>query len=124
MAKKKEPAIEPKVIDQQMGDILSEMYILSAALKRWEDEGRQETDLPLLQYAAADAFSRIQTALDGVIANLPARWAAWLLRVLTLPGRGRHGPDGALTVSADFRQIVAGTTAGPEMLSLEAQLAP
>lgn len=87
-----------EMISSRMGDILSEMYILSAALKRWEDEGRQETDLPLLQYAAADAFSRIQTALDGVTANLPARWAAWLLRVLTLPGRGRHGPDDALTV--------------------------
>lgn len=86
-----------EMISGRMGDILSEMYILSAALKRWEDEGRQQADLPLLQFAAADGFSRIQTALDGVIANLPARWAAWVLRALTLPGMGRRGPDDALT---------------------------
>ncbi|NUH65686.1 acyl-CoA dehydrogenase [Sulfitobacter sp. S0837] len=86
-----------EMISGRMGDILSEMYILSAALKRWDDEGRQQTDLPLLQFAAETAFSRIQTALDEVIANLPARWAAWVLRVLTLPGRGRRGPDDKLT---------------------------
>ncbi|HBB83071.1 MAG TPA: acyl-CoA dehydrogenase [Sulfitobacter sp.] len=86
-----------EMISGRMGDILSEMYILSAALKRWEDEGRQEADLPLLKFAAADAFSRIQTALDGVIANLPARWAAWVLRAITLPGLGRRGPDDTLT---------------------------
>ena len=86
-----------EMISGRMGDILSEMYILSAALKRWEDEGRQEADLPLVQFAAAEGFSRIQKALDGVIANLPARWAAWILRAITLPGKGRRGPDDRLT---------------------------
>ncbi|MEX3316671.1 acyl-CoA dehydrogenase [Sulfitobacter sp. PS-8MA] len=88
-----------EMISGRMGDILSEMYILSAALKRWDDEGRQDADLPLLQFAADAGFSRIQTALDEVIANLPARWAGWLLRALTLPGRGRRGPDDRLTVA-------------------------
>ncbi len=86
-----------EMISGRMGDILSEMYILSAALKRWEDEGRQEADLPVLRYAADGAFSRIQTALDGVIANLPARWAAGVLRFFTLPGKIRRGPDDLLT---------------------------
>ncbi|EPX77587.1 acyl-CoA dehydrogenase [Litoreibacter arenae] len=85
-----------EMISGRMGDILSEMYILSAALKRWEDEGRQEADLPVLQYAAADAFQRIQTALDEVIVNLPARWAAWVLRFLTWPGATARGPDDRL----------------------------
>lgn len=85
-----------EMISARMGDILSEMYILSAALKRWEDEGRQETDLPVLNYAAADAFKRIQIALDEVIVNLPARWAAFVLRVLTWPGPTQRGPDDRL----------------------------
>ncbi|QFT57708.1 Acyl-coenzyme A dehydrogenase [Sulfitobacter sp. THAF37] len=89
-----------EMISARMGDILSEMYILSAALKRWEDEGRQEADLPVLQYAADAAFRRIQTALDEVIANLPARWAAYVLRFLTLPGSTRRGPDDRLTAAA------------------------
>lgn len=85
-----------EMISARMGDILSEMYILSAALKRWEDEGRQEADLPVLNYAAADAFKRIQTALDEVVVNLPARWAAWVLRFLTWPAATRRGPDDRL----------------------------
>lgn len=86
-----------EMISGRMGDILSEMYILSAALKRWEDEGRQEADLLALRYAAAEGFKRIQIALDEVIANLPARWAAWVLRVFTWPGSPRRGADDQLT---------------------------
>jgi len=85
-----------EMLSGRMGDILSEMYILSAALKRWEDEGRQSADLPLIEYAAAQAFKNIQTALDEVITNLPARWAAWLLRFLTLPAATQRGPDDRL----------------------------
>ena len=88
-----------EMISARMGDVLSEMYILSAALKRWEDEGRQEADLPVLRYTADRSFNRIQTALDEVIRNLPARWAAWPLRFFTLPGGLRHGPDDRLTVA-------------------------
>ncbi|MFX0542417.1 acyl-CoA dehydrogenase [Roseovarius sp. S4756] len=85
-----------EMLSTRMGDILSEMYILSAALKRWEDEGRQEADLPVLNYAAEAGFQRIQTSLDDVIVNLPARWAAWLLRGITWPGRREKGPDDRL----------------------------
>ncbi|MCX7561234.1 acyl-CoA dehydrogenase [Sulfitobacter sp. F26204] len=85
-----------EMISARMGDVLSEMYILSAALKRWEDEGRQEADLPVLNYAAAEAFKRIQTALDDVIVNLPARWAAWVLRFLTWPAGTERGPNDRL----------------------------
>ncbi|MFT7448590.1 MAG: acyl-CoA dehydrogenase [Glaciecola sp.] len=88
-----------EMISGRMGDILSDMYILSAALKRWEDEGRQEADLPVLNYAATDAFKRIQTALDEVVLNLPARWAAAILRVLTWPGATQRGPDDRLVVA-------------------------
>ncbi|QQA44296.1 acyl-CoA dehydrogenase [Pelagovum pacificum] len=82
-----------EMISGRMGDILSEMYILSAALKRWEDEGRQEADLPVLRYVAADAFHNIQTALDEVVTNMPARWAAWILRLFAMPGRTERKPD-------------------------------
>ncbi len=85
-----------EMISARMGDILSDMYILSAALKRWEDEGRQDADLPVLQYAAADAFRRIQTALDEVIVNLPARWAAWILRFFTWPADTQRAPNDRL----------------------------
>lgn len=85
-----------EMLSTRMGDVLSEMYILSAALKRWEDEGRPEADLPVLTYAAEAGFQRIQTALDDVIVNLPARWAAWILRGITWPGRREKGASDLL----------------------------
>ncbi|MDF1726493.1 MAG: acyl-CoA dehydrogenase [Sulfitobacter sp.] len=89
-----------EMISGRMGDILSELYILSATLKRWQDEGRQKADLPVVNYAAERGFSRIRLALDEVLMNFPARWAAWLLRAVTLPGGGAPGPDDALTEAA------------------------
>ncbi|WP_292292931.1 acyl-CoA dehydrogenase [Marivita sp.] len=86
-----------EMISGRMGDILSEMYILSAALKRWQDDGRPKADLPVLRYAAQSAFRNIRAAMDDVLQNLPARWAAWLGRAMTLPGGAARGPDDALT---------------------------
>lgn len=88
-----------EMLSGRMGDILSEMYILSAALKRWEDEGHQDADFPVLEYAAANSLKRIQSALSDVIDNLPARWAAWVLAFFTLPGANVKGPSDTLTAT-------------------------
>ena len=85
-----------EMISGRMGDVLSEMYILSATLKRWQDEGRNEADLPVVRYAAERGFGRMQEALDGVLANFPARWAAWILRFVTLTGSAPKTPDDRL----------------------------
>lgn len=86
-----------EMISGRMGDVLSEMYILSATLKRWEDEGRNEADLPVVRYAAARSFRSIQEAMDGVLSNFPARWAAWGLRFFTLAGNTAASRDDRLT---------------------------
>lgn len=72
-------------ISARLGDILSNLYICSAVLKRFEKEGCHKADEPLMQYAAQQALYDAQTAIDGVLKNLPARPLAWLLRVLILP---------------------------------------
>ncbi len=86
-----------EMLSARLGDMLSELYFLSATLKRWEDEGRQAADLPLVEHAAADGFTRVARSLDEVLANMPVRWAAWLLRAVTLPGGSHRGPDDRLT---------------------------
>ncbi|SHI98240.1 acyl-CoA dehydrogenase [Wenxinia saemankumensis] len=85
-----------EMISIRMGDILSEMYLLSAALKRWQDEGRQEADLPLLRYAAERAFATIGQLLDEVLENMPPAWARLVGRVVTRPGSRPSGPDDRL----------------------------
>ena len=42
-----------EMLSARFGDILSELYLSSAALKRWQDEGRQPDDLPLLAWCMA-----------------------------------------------------------------------
>jgi len=72
-------------LSARLGDILSLMYLSSAALKRFEDEGREAADKPLLDWAIWDAMFRAQNAFEGVISNYPSRIAAWLLRRVIFP---------------------------------------
>ena len=76
-------------ISARLGDVLSQLYLCSATLKRFEDDGRPIEDLPLLHWAIQDALYKIQIALDGVLHNFPSRFAALLLRALIFP-RGKY----------------------------------
>lgn len=72
-------------ISGRLGDVLSQLYLISATLKRFEDEGRQEEDLPLVRWGVEDSLYKAQHALDGVLANYPNRVAAALVRALAFP---------------------------------------
>ena len=87
-----------EMLSARLGDILSELYLMSAALKRWEDEGREEADLPILEWCMAEGFKTIGIRFEEVFANLPNQVAAWLLRFLIQPfGPRRHQPADALS---------------------------
>ncbi|MBI3434797.1 MAG: acyl-CoA dehydrogenase [Proteobacteria bacterium] len=87
-----------EMLSERLGDILSELYLLSAALKRWQDEGRQVADFALLAWCMDDGMATIEARLKDDLDNLPSRLAACLLRVVVLPfGRRRRGPSDALT---------------------------
>jgi acyl-CoA dehydrogenase len=72
-------------ISSRLGDVLSMLYLISATLKRYEDEGHQEADAPYAHWAIQDALDKAQTALVGVLDNFPSRPAAWLARLLVFP---------------------------------------
>ena len=72
-------------LSARLGDVLSCMYLCSAALKRYEDQGRQQSDLPLLEWSVWDAMFRAQNAIEGVISNYPSRLVGWLLRRVIFP---------------------------------------
>jgi len=79
-------------LSARLGDVLSNLYIASAMLKRYEDQGRPLADQPLLAWAFHDCAYRMQSALDGVLRNFPIRPAAWLLRALVFPLGRREAP--------------------------------
>ncbi len=72
-------------ISGRLGDILSMLYMASATVKRFQDEGRQSEDIPLLTWSVNDSFFRMQVAMDGVLANFPNRFVAAILRFLVFP---------------------------------------
>ncbi|NNM69767.1 MAG: acyl-CoA dehydrogenase [Gallionella sp.] len=79
-------------ISARLGDVLSLLYLCSATLKRFEDEGRQAEDLPLLDWAMQDALFKIQQAFGGVIQNFPNAVVRFLLSVLIFPAGQRLSP--------------------------------
>ncbi|MHC6151441.1 acyl-CoA dehydrogenase [Bradyrhizobium elkanii] len=83
-----------EMLSARFGDILSELYLLSAALKRWQDEGRQKEDLPALEWCMASGFKTIENRFAEIFANLPNRPVAWLLKFLIQPFGARvTGPS-------------------------------
>jgi acyl-CoA dehydrogenase len=85
-------------ISARLGDILSELYLLSAVLKRYHDERRLADDAPLVQWCCESGYASIEAALAGVIDNFPVRPLAWVMRVFTLPlGVRSRGPSDATT---------------------------
>ena len=72
-------------LSARLGDILSQMYLISCTLKRYEEEGRQAADAPLAHWAIWDAMYKAQEAFDGVIANFPIRFIAAFLHRSIFP---------------------------------------
>ncbi len=72
-------------LSARLGDVLSELYLMSAVLKRFEDDGRPEADLPLLRWACDRSLYCMQESLSLLLANLPSRPLAWVLRLFVFP---------------------------------------
>jgi acyl-CoA dehydrogenase len=106
-----------EMISARFGDILSELYLLSAVLKRWEDEGRQQADLPLVEWCMQSGCATIDVRLDEILANLPARPVAWVLRLMLLPFGVRRGPSDRLTIAC--AELLLAPTATRERLTVD-----
>jgi acyl-CoA dehydrogenase len=72
-------------LSARLGDVLSMLYLCSATLKRYEAEGRQAADAPLMHWAIWDAMFKAQNAIEGVISNFPNRAIAAVLRRIVFP---------------------------------------
>ncbi|MEO1574965.1 MAG: acyl-CoA dehydrogenase [Pseudomonadota bacterium] len=77
-----------EMLSARLGDILSYLYLASAVLKHYEDQGRPEEDLPIVEWACRHLLYQSQEQLHGVLRNLPNRPLAMALRLFIFP-RGR-----------------------------------
>ncbi|MGK5076520.1 acyl-CoA dehydrogenase [Janthinobacterium sp. ZB1P44] len=79
-------------LSARLGDVLAQLYLASSVLKRYEDDGRPEADLPYVHWALQDGLVKAQQGLTGVLDNFPARVLAVLLRTLLFPFGLPHRP--------------------------------
>ena len=85
----------------RLADALSQLFIASAALKRFTDQGHPLEDLPLVRWVCEDALWQCQEALDGLLRNFPVRPVAWVLRGVLFPfGRPFRRPSDWLSHQA------------------------
>ena len=84
-------------ISGRFADILSHLYMASAVLKRFEDDGRPAADLPIVRWALDDSLAIIEERLDGILRNFPVPGVGPLLRPFVLPlGRRNKGASDVL----------------------------
>ncbi|TMX32813.1 acyl-CoA dehydrogenase [Vibrio rotiferianus] len=84
-------------LSARLGDILSQLYLSSATLKRFEQDGRPVEDLPLVHWGLQDSLKQTEAAIDEFLANFPNKVIGRALRVLIMPfGRVRKAPSDKL----------------------------
>lgn len=84
-------------LSARLGDLLSMLYLASATLKRFKDEGEQEADLVLLQWSIEDLMHSFWISVDEILRNFPNRFVAFVLRMYLMPfGIPIHKPSDKL----------------------------
>jgi acyl-CoA dehydrogenase len=76
----------------RLADALSELYLLSCTLKRFEDDGRKPEDLHILTLAMENGLARFDTAIRGAIDNFPITGPRVAMRWLVYPFGTHHRP--------------------------------
>ena len=94
-------------LSARLGDVLSCMYLASMVLKHYENQGRPEEDLPIVEWACRNLLYHAQEQLYGFVRNFPNRFLGGVLRALILPrGRAYSAPGDRLG-----RKVAARVTA-------------
>ncbi|MGY4291702.1 acyl-CoA dehydrogenase [Bradyrhizobium sp. LM2.7] len=107
-----------EMLSARFGDILSELYLLSAVLKRWHDEGRQKEDFAALEWCMATGFRTIENRFAEILANLPNRFVAGFLKLVVQPFGARVlGPSDR--VVHQCASLVLEPSAARERLTLD-----
>ncbi len=79
-------------ISGRFADVLAFMYLASAVIKRFEDQGRPKEDVPLLHWACQYALHQAEHALIVLLKNFPNRYLGRFVRALVFPAGRRNYP--------------------------------
>lgn len=99
-----------EMLSGRFADALGNLYLATAALKRFHDNGAPEDEEALADWACRHALFEAQTALDGILRNYPRAWLGRLLRATVFAG-GRYLRPPSDALSKRVAETVQ--TAGP-----------
>ena len=71
-------------ISARLGDLLSYLYLSSAVIKQYKDEGSHTEDLPIVHWALQTLLYQTETTLYDLIQNFPKMFR-WILKFILLP---------------------------------------
>lgn len=74
-----------EMISARLGDVLSQIYMASAILKRYEEDGRQLSDLALVKYGLKQCLQRAGEAFEGYFDNFSSPVLAFIVKRLIFP---------------------------------------
>lgn len=104
-------------LSARLGDVLSHLYLSSAALKRYHDLGSPKHMQPLLRWALEESLGQAEKALDRLLDNFPNRLVGCALRVLVFPfGRRHTGPSDQL--DAEVAALIGRSKGDPALEEL------
>lgn len=78
----------------RLGDVLSHLYMASAVLKRYLDQGEQSADQPIVAWAMHHHFYEIEQALKILSYNFPSKGVGMFLRRVIFPLGTHELPPG------------------------------
>ncbi len=110
-------------ISARLGDVLSQLYLATAVLKRYEDDGRHEADLPLVHWGVQDALFQAEQAIADLLRNFPNRLVAGMLSVVVFP-TGRHHQAPSDRLDHELAKIIQTPSATRDRLGRGQYLTP
>jgi acyl-CoA dehydrogenase len=78
----------------RFADVLSNLYLCSCALKKFQDQGSRKDELPLLHWACQHTIYCAQQALYEIFRQLPFQPLAWAMRAIVFPFGKPNLPPG------------------------------
>jgi acyl-CoA dehydrogenase len=78
----------------RLGDVLSHLYMASAVLKRYLDQGENSADQPIVAWAMHHHFYEIEQALKMLSYNFPSKGVGMFLRRVIFPLGTHELPPG------------------------------
>ncbi len=94
-----------QMLSGRMADILSDLYLMSATLKRFEDDGHNKDDIQIIAAIMKDRIAAIENNFVEVFRNIPNFLLRNIMRVLVFP-LGAHAHSASDKENARLARLV------------------